>query len=97
MNPTVINSGEARARWRDLLDGACAGQDTIIERSGQPVAALIPYADYQAILAELDDRRASPEVIAAYEEWKRDPSTGTPYEQFRAELIAEGLLEDSTE
>lgn len=32
---------------------------------------------------------------AAYQEWKRDPSTARPYEEFRAELIAEGLLDDN--
>ena len=55
---TVIGSKEARIRWRDLLDGADAGRDTVIERSGRRVAVLIPYEDYEAILEELEDRRA---------------------------------------
>ena len=93
MTVTVIGSREARMHWRDLLDRAHAGQDAIIERGGRPVAALIPYGDYQAILEELADRRADPQVVAAYDEWKRDPSLAIPYEEFRAQLIAEGLLD----
>ena len=32
----------------------------------------------------------------AYEKWKRDPGDARPYTEFRAELIAEGVL-DNTE
>ena len=47
MAAKVIGSREARANWRDLLDAAHAeASDVVIERSGQPVAALIPYRDY---------------------------------------------------
>jgi prevent-host-death family protein len=94
MSVNVMQSHAARANWRDLLDSASHGQDTVIERSGRPVAAVIPYADYEAILEELEDRRADRRAIEAYEEWKRDPSTARPFEEFEAELIAEGLLDE---
>ena len=93
MTAMVIGSKEARIKWRDLLDSATAGKDAIIERSGRPVAALIPYEDYTAMLDELEDMRADRRAIAAYEEWQRDPSGAIPWEEFEAQLIAEGLLD----
>jgi prevent-host-death family protein len=90
----VIGSKEARIKWRDLLDGAIAGTDAVIERSGQRVAALIPYSDYEALLEDLEDLRAERQAVEAYEEWQRDPSTARPFEEFEAELIAEGLLDE---
>jgi prevent-host-death family protein len=94
MTVMVIGSQEARSKWRDLLDDATAGKGAIIERSGRPVAVLIPYEDYEAILEELEDMRAGRHAIEAYEEWERDPSTAIPYEEFRAQLVAEGLLDE---
>jgi len=95
MPVTVVGSREARARWRLLLDAAYSGTaDIIIERSGRPVAALISYEDYEAILEELDDLRAARRAQQVYEEWKRDPSSGTPWEEVKAQLLAEGLLDE---
>jgi prevent-host-death family protein len=88
MTVMVIGSKEARSKWHDLLDDATAGRGAIIERSGRPVAVLIPYEDYEAILEELEDMRADRRAVAAYEEWERDPSTAIPYEEFRAQLVS---------
>ena len=93
MTARVIGSREARIKWRDLLDDVNAGRDAVIERSGRPVAALIPYADYQAIAGDLEDRRADRRAIETYEAWKRDRSTARPFEDFEAELMAEGLFD----
>ena len=94
MPVTVIGSREARAKWRMLLDAAHSGAaDVVIERSGKPVAALIPYADYAALLDELDDLRAARRAEMALAEWRRDPSRGTPLEQAEIEMRAEGLLD----
>lgn len=43
---------------------------------------------------DTEDAVASPEAIAAYERWKADPSTARPWEEFEAELKADGLLDD---
>jgi len=94
MPVTVIGSRAARAKWRMLLDAAHSGAaDVVIERSGKPVAALIPYADYAALLDELDDLRAGRRAETALAEWRRDPSRGTPLEQVEAEMRAAGLLD----
>lgn len=46
MATKTISSDQARAKWRELLDTAVAGNHIIIERYGQPVAVLVPYQDY---------------------------------------------------
>jgi len=95
MTVTTIGSREARTKWRDLLDNMLAGTaDVVIERHGQPVAAMIPYADFEALQDELDDLRAGRRAAEAYEEWKGDPATGRPYSEIRTELAAEGLLSE---
>lgn len=91
MTVIVIGSREARTRWRDLLDSVQTGRDAVIERSGQRIVAVIPYGDYEDILAELEERRAERRAIEAYEAWQRDPSGAIPWSEFEAELDAEGL------
>ncbi len=55
----TVNSREVRRILRDLLDAAYQGDsDTVIERNGRPVAALIPFEDYEALQAERDELRA---------------------------------------
>ncbi len=45
-----INSREARAKWRDLLDTIYRGASGIvIERYGKPVAALVTYEDFERL------------------------------------------------
>jgi prevent-host-death family protein len=80
--PTLtIQSGEARAKFRDLLDQVMSGKDVIIERNGKSVAVMIPATDYQEIRGKLDGVRAVRETAAAYETLKTDsaihPEEGT--------------------
>ena len=83
----TINSKTARQNWRDLLDAAhTGGGDTVIERNGRPIAAVIPYA-------ELDELRAARRGQAAYAAWQRDPSLGRPWAEIKAEMIRDGLLD----
>lgn len=89
----TLDSKEARSQWRALLDAAASGkQDTVITRYGKPVAAVIDYDDWVALQDELDDVRAGRRALAAVEEWERDPSLAMPFDDFKKELIAEGLL-----
>ena len=90
MANTIVKSGEARTKFRDLLDRVLAGKgDVVIERNGKNVAVMIPAVDYEQIREELDDLRSAREAAAAYEEWKKDQSTGRPLEEFEAELEKE--------
>jgi len=66
--PTLtIQSGEARAKFRDLLDNVLAGKgDVIIQRNGKSVAALIPAADYEEIRNQQTSPSAVRESAVAY-------------------------------
>jgi prevent-host-death family protein len=75
------------------LDAARAGNDTVIERSGKPVAVIVPYADWEALQEDLDDLRAARRGQAAYEACKGDPSLGRPWSEVKAEMIRDGLLD----
>jgi prevent-host-death family protein len=93
MAVTKIKSGEARIKWRDLLDQVYAGTtDIIIERSGKDVAVLIPAADYAAVRDVLDELRLARGASAAYAEWQRDPSVARSWEEVEAELVQKGLV-----
>lgn len=92
MTNHILNSEDARSRWRDILDAAGMGQDVVIARYGKPVAAVIPIADYEALLEEMEDMRAARRAQAALEAWRDDDSRGRPYSAVREELTAEGLL-----
>jgi hypothetical protein len=56
------------------------------------MAAVIPIADYDALLEELEDLRAARRAQQALEAWREDRSRGRPYTAVREELAAEGLL-----
>jgi prevent-host-death family protein len=87
MSPTKVKSGEARAKWRDILDQVFAGKgDVVIERNGKDVAVLIPAEDYEQVRETLEDMRAVREAAANYEEWKKDPSVARPWEELDSEL-----------
>jgi prevent-host-death family protein len=66
----------------------------IITLRGEPVSVLIDYADWLALQDELDDLRAARQADAVLDEYLRDPSTARPYSEIRAELVAEGLLDE---
>lgn len=88
MTLTTVGSREARQNWRDLLDAVYTGaSDIVIERNGKPIAALIPYEDYEILAELLEDVRA---VRRA----RQSPATGRSYEEIRAGLKAKGLLDD---
>ena len=68
MSPIKVKSGEARAKWRDILDQVFAGKgDVIIERNGKDIAVMIPAEDYEQIRETLESIRAVRETRAAYE------------------------------
>ena len=92
MTLQVVDSNRARIHWRNVLDTARAGTDSVIEHYGTRTAAVIPWVDYEALQEELDDLRAARRAAVALAAWERDPSSGTRLDQVEAELRAEGLL-----
>jgi prevent-host-death family protein len=56
-----VSAKEARTRFADLVGSVhYGGEEVIVERSGRPVAAVIPVEMYERLVAE---RRARFEVI----------------------------------
>jgi prevent-host-death family protein len=94
MTVEIINSRDARAKWRDLLDKVFSGvADIVIERNGKPVAVLISVEDYEELQDELEELRAARRAAAIYESWKRDPSSGRSLEDVGADLKADGVFD----
>lgn len=57
MTVKVLSSSEAQSNLPAILDASSEHQDTIIERANRPVAAVIPYIDYIALLDVLNQLR----------------------------------------
>jgi prevent-host-death family protein len=75
MPTKVVKSGEARAKFRDLLDYVLAGKgDVVIERNGKKVAVLIPAADYAEPRGASKGARVVRESQAAYKTVKVGPA-----------------------
>jgi len=84
-----VKSGEARAKWRDILDQVFTGKgDVVIERNGKDIAVMIPAVDYEQIRETLEDMRAVREAAANYEEWKNNPLVARSWDEVDAELDA---------
>lgn len=86
----VYKSDAARVNLRRILEAARTGRDSVIEHYDTPTAVVIPYEDYRALEDELDDLRAGRRAQAAYSAWQRNPGLGRPWNEARAELLAEG-------
>ncbi len=53
----TVTALDVRRRFGQIIDEAAAGQRIVIERAGQPVAALVPLADLAFV--DPDRRRAA--------------------------------------
>ena len=62
-----VTALDVRKHFGKLLDEAAAGERLIIERAGQPVAALVPLSD----LARVDPERRRQERLAAIADIQR--------------------------
>ena len=59
--PKHVGAREARSRFSDLIGSVRFGnEEVIVERSGKPMAAMIPIETYERLVAE---RRARFEVL----------------------------------
>ena len=65
----------------------------IVDGEGRPLYALIDYELYLALEETIDEWYAGQRAADAYQEWLQDPSTGQDWDEFKAELIAEGRLD----
>jgi prevent-host-death family protein len=86
---SVVSVSKLKDALSEYLNRAAYGGERIVVASrGKPKAAVISVADLE-LLEELEDAQAAREALAAY----RAGET-VPYEEYRAELVAEGLLNE---
>lgn len=62
----------------------------MVDADGTKRAVVLDMAVWEELLALLDDLTDTDEAVAAYEEYRRDPSTVRPWSEVEAELLAEG-------
>lgn len=83
-----MNSRDARARWREILDTVMKGEgDIAITRYGKPVAVVIPAEDYEALGEEIEELRMSRIAEGIYKEYLADRESSVPLESIRSELL----------
>lgn len=85
----TVTALEVRARFGQIVDEAAAGERIVIERAGQPVAAIVPLAD----LALVDPERRRAARLAAIEDIRR-LATRRP---FPATFDPEGAIREQRE
>ena len=62
-----VTALDVRRRFGEIIDEAAAGERIVIERAGQPIAAIVPLSD----LALVDPERRKAGRLAAIEEVRR--------------------------
>lgn len=63
----AIAALDVRRKFGEIVDQAAAGERIIIERAGQPVAAIVPLADLELV----DPERVKARRLAAIDEIRR--------------------------
>ena len=63
----VVTALDVRRRFGQIVDEAAAGERIVIERAGQPIAAIVPLSD----LALVDPERRRAARLAAIEDLRR--------------------------
>jgi prevent-host-death family protein len=78
--PVYIGAREARSKFADLIGRVHYGGETIIvERSGKPMAAVIPVELYEKLIAEREARFAVIDRL-------RDKTAGVPAEEVQDDI-----------
>jgi prevent-host-death family protein len=63
----TVTALDVRKRFGEIVDEAARGERIVIERAGQPIAALVPLSD----LAALDPERRRAARLAALDDLRR--------------------------
>jgi hypothetical protein len=80
--PRIVVLKEAQAPYTLSLEADMLGRETVIlEREGRPVAAVVPFAEYEAFAAWRQRREEEAEFWPEQEEWEREWAELSPWEQ----------------
>lgn len=61
---------------------------------GESISDIVREALEDYVASTLAEEEDFGEAIAAYERYRRDPTSARPYPEIRAELVAEGLIRE---
>lgn len=78
-----VTALDVRKRFGEIVDQAAAGERIVIERAGQPIAALVPLSDLDALDPETRRERR----LAALDGIRRRAARKPPPDQGASELI----------
>jgi prevent-host-death family protein len=82
----TVSALDVRRRFGEIVDQAAAGERIVIERAGQPIAALVPLADLELV----DPERRTTARLAAIDEIERS----TRRRPFPVDLDVERLVRE---
>jgi prevent-host-death family protein len=85
----VVTALDVRKHFGEIVDQAAAGERIVIERAGQPVAALVPLED----LALVDPERRKAARLAAIDDIRRMARRDRRPRVDATELVREQRLE----
>ena len=91
--PELAPISDLRLRQSELLSRLGKGPVVLTQR-GRAAVVLVDPEYWNQIVEELEDLRDALDAIEAYEAYQQDPSAARPWKDIRAELTAEGLLDD---
>ena len=81
---------EYRDRWRQLLGNKALR----VEYLGKPVAVVMAYEDFEALLEQLEDFEDAQSAREVLDAIRRGEEEIVPWEKVKAELITEGILDE---
>jgi prevent-host-death family protein len=82
----TVSALDVRRRFGEIVDQAAAGERFVIERAGQPIAALVPLADLELV----DPERRKATRLAVIDEIERLAR----HRPFRPTVDVERLIHD---
>lgn len=88
MNVTTMDSRRTREQWRDVLDKVTTGDgDVVVTRNKKPSVAIIPYADYELLLEQLDEIRSERLAAMLYQQWENGRIAAVPWSEVKQRLM----------
>jgi len=93
MNERTIDYLDAPREWPEVVNNVLSGESVLLQEANKTVAVIISFDDYLAVREQLEDLHDVRLAEAALEEYRRDPSTAIPWEEAKAKLRAEGLID----
>lgn len=74
----VMRALEVRARFGEVIDAAAGGDRIVVERAGQPIAAIVPLSDLDAVDPERVRQRQAEAFDHLLRLARQARSEGTP-------------------